>query len=1190
MASDPLLTRPTIALVMIVKDEAHIVTEAFDSVRDVIDTWCIVDTGSSDGTQDVIRTYFEAAGISGELHEREWVDFAHNRTEALQLSRGTADYALMMDADDLLIGHPEFETIDADAYMVRFGNSFTYWRTQLFKMERPWEYRGALHEYAVCTEPCGPLERLRGDYYFDSRRLGGRNLVEDKYERDSEILRTELERDPNDSRTIFYLAQSRLDAGDPQEAFDLYTRRAQMGGWAEEVFYSHLQRGRALQQIGASWDQVLTAFLDAWNARPTRAESLVEIARHYRSTGEWQLAHLFSSRATEIAYPDDDYLFVSADAHNWQGLDERSMAAYYIGNYRESFDLCTQLLNEAKLPLEQRERVLSNRDFCLPYLLNEEPSRPLDVIERLTERFATPSATPHVTLTITTCRRRDLFDRSVDSFLRNCTDVDSIDRWICIDDGSSDEDRAAMAARYPFFEFIWKDVSTKGHARSMEMLRAEVSSPFWLHLEDDWEFFAPDAYVSRAIDILEDDPSLGQVLFNRNYAEIASEREIPGGELRTTTHTHQPYRVHVHAVPGTQEFEEFNREIGKDRPTNSWWPHFSFRPSMLRTSVVNEIGSFSTEPIHFELDFAKRFTAAGFQSAFFDNICNVNIGTLTSETGPNRRPNAYELNGEPQFGRPVPPTESTTIRLVSFWDTPENVTRHFRRQTRADGTWNGLRLTDAPDADVTVILNHPGTVPIEPDRSIVVHMEPQAGVATWGIWSAPDTNDFLHVRTHNRFPNVAEWHLGATWTELGSGTSEVIAKTRDLSMVVSNKATDPGHLLRIAFVQHLVAGNVDIDVYGRGAIEGVSEHKGPLPDRDKRDGLFPYRYTIAAENFSEHNYVTEKFFDAVLAECLCFYWGCPNLEELVDPDVFIRLPLENPAEAQRIIEQAIADDLWSQRIDAIRKEKRRILNEFQLFPTIERVLKGVHRFDSLPIRVINLDRRPDRWAEFCQQISQATDARTAAKFERVKAVDGRELAMSPEIGHLFRNNDFNFRRGMIGCALSHLALWKQVAHGSDDIVLILEDDARFAPNLRNELVDALGELPDATEFDVALLGLFLLEKCADRTGLAPRDRWRPMAWEEFLGGTFAYLLTKRGAQRLLDLIERDGIQNGIDWFLLRHGSELRVLETIPAVAVAALAWPGRSGDSDIQHDFEPVATELPPTHLSPDASRTSHSD
>jgi hypothetical protein len=97
-------------------------------------------------------------------------------------------------------------------------------------------------------------------------------------------------------------------------------------------------------------------------------------------------------------------------------------------------------------------------------------------------------------------------------------------------------------------------------------------------------------------------------------------------------------------------------------------------------------------------------------------------------------------------------------------------------------------------------------------------------------------------------------------------------------------------------------------------------------------------------------------------------------------------------------------------------------------------------------------------------------------------------------------------------------------------------------------------------------------------------------WEDFLGGTFAYLVTKTGAQKLREIAERDGIQTGIDWFPMRHGSELRVLETLPAVASATLAWPGRSGDSDIQHDFEPVATELPASSNSDRPPRSSTRD
>ena len=90
----------SLCLNMIVKDEAPVIRSCLDSVRAIIDCWVIVDTGSTDGTQDVIREHLR--GLPGELVERPWVDFAHNRSEALDFARGRADYLLVIDADETL--------------------------------------------------------------------------------------------------------------------------------------------------------------------------------------------------------------------------------------------------------------------------------------------------------------------------------------------------------------------------------------------------------------------------------------------------------------------------------------------------------------------------------------------------------------------------------------------------------------------------------------------------------------------------------------------------------------------------------------------------------------------------------------------------------------------------------------------------------------------------------------------------------------------------------------------------------------------------------------------------------------------------------------------------------------------------------------------------------------------------------
>ena len=85
---------------MIVKNEAAVIERCLRSVRPHVQCWAIADTGSDDGTQDIIRRMM--ADLPGELIERPWVDFATNRNQALDLARNYGDYALIIDADEVL--------------------------------------------------------------------------------------------------------------------------------------------------------------------------------------------------------------------------------------------------------------------------------------------------------------------------------------------------------------------------------------------------------------------------------------------------------------------------------------------------------------------------------------------------------------------------------------------------------------------------------------------------------------------------------------------------------------------------------------------------------------------------------------------------------------------------------------------------------------------------------------------------------------------------------------------------------------------------------------------------------------------------------------------------------------------------------------------------------------------------------
>src|SRR6202012_2503092 len=117
----PVTVSEAICLNKIVKTEAHIVAETLDSVAPYISSWVVVDTGSTDGTQDVIRKHMARLGIPGELHARPWRNFGDNRTEALDLAQDHGDYIWVIDADDIVVGTPDFTRLSADIYRMRLG-------------------------------------------------------------------------------------------------------------------------------------------------------------------------------------------------------------------------------------------------------------------------------------------------------------------------------------------------------------------------------------------------------------------------------------------------------------------------------------------------------------------------------------------------------------------------------------------------------------------------------------------------------------------------------------------------------------------------------------------------------------------------------------------------------------------------------------------------------------------------------------------------------------------------------------------------------------------------------------------------------------------------------------------------------------------------------------------------------------
>lgn len=362
----------TLCLNMIVKDEAHVIRRCLDSVRPYIDYWVIVDTGSSDGTQDVIREHLK--DIPGELHEQPWKDFGHNRTEALELARGKADYLFIIDADEVFETPPGFELPDLtdDEYMIAHrvgpdGNSF--YLSQIVRDGMGWRYEGVLHEYLTCdAEHEGQV--MPGPVtvgYFDSAR----NKVDQrtKYSGDAAVFEEALKSDPDNPRYVFYLAQSYRDAGDVEKAIQVYHRRADMEGWAEEVWYSLYQIAFLKEAIGKEDHFVVDGYLAAYQNRPIRAEPLYHLSRYYRQKNKLALAYLVASRAVQIPRPND-LLFLDDSVYEWRCLDEYAIAAYYAGEYQAALESNQRLLAQNEFPPEELGRIRENLKFCEDRIAN----------------------------------------------------------------------------------------------------------------------------------------------------------------------------------------------------------------------------------------------------------------------------------------------------------------------------------------------------------------------------------------------------------------------------------------------------------------------------------------------------------------------------------------------------------------------------------------------------------------------------------------------------------------------------------------------------------------------------------------------------------------------------------------------------------------------------------------------------
>lgn len=288
----------TVGLCMIVKDETERLPQMVASLAPVISHWTVCDTGSTDGTPELVEALFE--GIPGDLHHRPWVNFGHNRTEAFELAHGTADYLLVFDPDMQLEISDRLPPLTADVYSLPVkGYGFDLRMPLLTRGDLDWRYEGVVHEHLAGNgypeTPAVPLDAwaVRQDHPPERQTP--------KAARYLELLTAEFARDPSNPRTVFYLARTHQQLGNTAEAIVFFRLRAGMGGWPEEAYYARYQLGCLLAENVSFFDGA-DELLRASKDRQSRVEALRA------------LANAANDLADKTPIPDD-ILFVHTDQH-----------------------------------------------------------------------------------------------------------------------------------------------------------------------------------------------------------------------------------------------------------------------------------------------------------------------------------------------------------------------------------------------------------------------------------------------------------------------------------------------------------------------------------------------------------------------------------------------------------------------------------------------------------------------------------------------------------------------------------------------------------------------------------------------------------------------------------------------------------------------------------------------------------
>lgn len=354
-----------LALNFICKDESHVIEKMLDSNKSIVDLVVCNDTGSTDGTQDIIKNWGQRNGIPTYVFERPFDDFENSRNHAMQKLREVVSelnwnpnevHGYWCDCDETMVVGDKFNKnqFTNDLYMINtFIGQMKYTRNTFFRVSLPFRWYGPIHEFIVCDKK-DITSGLAQDVHVDVKMTGNswKGDISKKYKSHAFVLEKYIDNNRQDPRWIFYTAQSYHDSAsvpDNREENEERLRRAlkyyrervsRPDGYPEEIYYSQFRIGTIMRVLEEPWPLNMQECLKAYVIDPARGESIKTIIDYYLGVNEWHLAYLYTKFAKENFHGKNPYphrlLFVDEALYAWKFLESHAAACFYTGRMDEA--------------------------------------------------------------------------------------------------------------------------------------------------------------------------------------------------------------------------------------------------------------------------------------------------------------------------------------------------------------------------------------------------------------------------------------------------------------------------------------------------------------------------------------------------------------------------------------------------------------------------------------------------------------------------------------------------------------------------------------------------------------------------------------------------------------------------------------------------------------------------------------